>query len=168
MGNKGFTLIELAVYLALAAIALIAAYPYLQQTVRYGTANRITADALEIVDSADVFYSMNCSLPAVPTPTIEQLKSNGLLNEAHEFQNPWGTGFVVAFENPKSVKAKVVVSAMFDSPGTASFVKATSREATVVGSTVSWSRTPTIINDLATIGSAEDLELFSSRPCFVF
>lgn len=168
MKLKGFTLIELGVYLALAAIALIAAYPYLQQSVRYGTANKITADALEVVDAADIFYSMNCSLPVVSTPTVEQLKSAGLLSSVHDFVNPWGGGFTVSYENPKSMKTRVVVSAVFNTPGIASFVKGASREASVAGSTVYWFRTPTIINDLSTIGNADDLELFSSRPCFIF
>lgn len=154
--------------MAVMATLTVAAYPYFLQQLKLRTAEKISAEALEVLEAADIYYGMNCNSASVPVPTVVTLKSVGLLKATRDISNPWGGGYVVTFMSPKTLRTQIIVTADFGTAQLASFVKSTSRESRVNGTLVEWVRVPTIINDTVTLESADDLELFSSRPCFNF
>lgn len=168
MNKKGFALINVALFIAIAAIGYAAAYPYILQSVKYKISGKISSDAISIVDAADVYYGMNCHAASVVAPTVQTLKNQGLLKGNDIGVNPWGGNFVVSYVNSKTMRATIVVKADFGTPTLASFVKAASRDARVNGTTVEWVRIPTIINDVITVQAADEQGLFGSRPCYVY
>jgi hypothetical protein len=147
------------------SVMSIAAYPYILQSVKISTAEKIRDDAREILNAADVFYSMNCQNAVVTTPTVANLQALNLLKSTRTIINPWGTNYTITFNNVKSLRTQIMVSATFNDAGLAGFVYARSRESRLVGTTVQWLKTPMIIEDYALIQSLEDQGLFGAKPC---
>jgi type II secretory pathway pseudopilin PulG len=163
--QRGSLLIEIAIAMVVMSVLAIAAYPYILESVRVQTAQKIREDAREILKAADIFYSMNCRNPVVAVPTVANLQALELLKSTRVIVNPWGGNYVVTFNNPKTTRAQIVVTANFTTAQRANHVGTQSREARVVGTTVQWLKTPYIIEDLALIQSVEDQGLFGPKPC---
>lgn len=163
--QRGFTLIEIAIVMVVMSVAAVAAYPYFLQSARVQTAVKIRDDAREILKAADIFYAMNCRNAVVGIPTVANLQAMNLLKNTRVIVNPWGGNYTVSYNNPKSLRTQVVVSATFTNAQQANWVATQSREARVVGTTVQWLKTPYIIDEFAILQTVEDQGLFGPKPC---
>lgn len=92
VGNRGFTLLEMAVVLAVLASIATAAIPYFIRQAEIAAANKTAKEISTIQEASKWYYVSNKAWP----PSVDTLKSTGFLNPSWAGTNPWGNTYFIS------------------------------------------------------------------------
>lgn len=161
---RGFSLIELLVVIAIGAGMLIWSSSISQISGRVFTAKRLNQDAKILLESMNQYYHRHCTEAVFPTITEAQLKAEGIL-VGGSFNNPWGSTYQLVIDRIRPRNPLLRVSSVFNDANDAGFVAGFSDNATVVGSTVTWTAHSTLSRTADGIRMQLDREAFGAPLC---
>ena len=167
---RGFTLIELLITIAIGAGMLIWASSFSQVNGRVLTAKRLDQDAQLLLESMNQYYHSHCTETVFPAITEAQLRAEGIL-VGGGFNNPWGGNYQLVIDligpNPlvKFPNPLLRVSVVFNNATDAGFVAGFSENATVAGSTVTWTANSTFSRTADGVRKQLDREAFGTPLC---
>lgn len=101
--QRGFTLIELVIALAILAVLASAAIPYAATQIRNQAAEKVAREMLAIADAAKSFYVANAAWP----PSIAALETAGYLPSSWSATNPFGNAYTISSGTTLTVASTV-------------------------------------------------------------
>lgn len=101
--QRGFTLIELALVLAILAVLAGAAVPYAATQVRNQAAEKVAREMLAMADAAKSYYVANSAWPA----SISTLQTAGYLPSGWSATNPFGNAYTISSATTLTVASTV-------------------------------------------------------------
>ena len=142
---RGFTLIELAIALAVLALLASVAVPYAATQIRNQAAEKVAREMLAIADAAKSYYLANAAWPA----NLSILQEAGYLPAVWGATNPFGNAYTVTSGTTLTVASTVPADL---APTVARLVPLGTQAAVAGGTTVagSWPR-PGQSSDLASV-----------------
>ena len=161
---RGFTLIELLITIVIGAGMLIWASSFSQVNGRVLTAKRLDQDAQLLLESMNQYYHSHCTEAVFPAITEAQLRAEGIL-VGGGFNNPWGGNYQLAIDRIRPRNPLLRVSVVFNNATDAGFVAGFSENATVAGSTVTWTANSTFSRTADGVRKQLDREVFGTPLC---
>ncbi|HEV2613700.1 MAG TPA: prepilin-type N-terminal cleavage/methylation domain-containing protein [Gammaproteobacteria bacterium] len=101
--QKGASLLEVLLVLAIACIILVMSYRYYENYKIAGEVGRLQSSVAQLMDALNEYYFIHCQQGDDKDVTIQKLKDAGLLN--NYIVNPWGSFSVAIKDNNLTVTA---------------------------------------------------------------
>ena len=161
---RGFTLIELLITIVIGAGMLIWASSFSQVNGRVLTAKRLDQDAQLLLESMNQYYHSHCTEAVFPAITEAQLRAEGIL-VGGGFNNPCGGNYQLVIDRIRPMNPLLRVSVVFNNATDAGFVAGFSENATVAGSTVTWTANSTFSRTADGVRKQLDREAFGTPLC---
>lgn len=164
--QKGMTIIELLVVLAISLIIVSSAIRFLNQTQDEAQYEKASSNVKLVLDATHKFYEIHCGKSSPPQPTLSTLVSENVLKTSDLAINPFGTNFVPQIQwGSMSNGSRIIVSSTFNSSTLASRHWKGLGADRVVGSTVYWDEAPSLFSRSQGLENAVNLHLHNPGSC---
>ena len=161
---RGFTLIELMITLVIGMAITMIAIPQMELFGREQTAKRLNHDAQILLESMNQYYHRHCNKAVFPVVTEANLRADGVLTGGG-VNNPWGGNYLLQIDRLSPRNPQLRVSLVFTDANRAGFVAGFSENASVAGSTVTWTMNSTLSRSAGGIMKQMDREAFGTPLC---
>lgn len=137
--QRGGSLLELLLVLAIACIILVMSYRYFENYKRSENVARLQSSVAQLMDALNNYYFIHCQQGDIQDVTIKKLQDAALL--PNDLVNPWGS-FTVAIENHNLIVGAVFTRQQELIPFVSGAMNGTLGDEVKTLNAITWTRLP--------------------------